>query len=53
MPDECPTCHVDLEDRTTDVWCPRCGWTVRDVDNPREYVDRAHAIAERDAWGAT
>lgn len=49
MLDECPTCRVDLEDCGTDVRCWRCGWTVRDVDNPRKYRDIADEIAGREA----
>ncbi|WP_280427836.1 hypothetical protein [Nocardia brasiliensis] len=41
---ECPECLVTLDDRGTEVWCWRCGWTVRVWDNPIEYYDRAAAI---------
>lgn len=50
MLDQCPTCRVDLEDRDTDVRCWKCGWTVRDADNGRDYSDRAEAIAERERF---
>lgn len=43
---ECPDCRVTLELSPTEVRCWRCGWTVRDVDNPREYNERADAIRE-------
>lgn len=36
MPYECPECRVDLDDTGTAVRCWRCGWEVRDVDNPLE-----------------
>lgn len=49
--DKCPHCQVDLEDRDTDVRCWKCGWTVRCVDTPCEFYDRADAIAARDAEG--
>lgn len=42
----CPDCEVDLEDTGTEVRCWRCGWSVRDVDNPREYQDRSDAVGE-------
>lgn len=46
MPDQCPDCRVDLDDDGTRVWCFRCGWEIRDVDNPVEYHDRSDAVAE-------
>ncbi|WP_157224312.1 hypothetical protein [Nocardia paucivorans] len=46
LPHECPECRVTLDDHDTEVRCWRCGWTVRDVDSPLEYQDRADAIRE-------
>ncbi|WP_280503843.1 hypothetical protein [Nocardia farcinica] len=40
----CPQCDVDLDDDGTEVRCWKCGWSVRNVDNPHEYYDRADAI---------
>lgn len=48
LPDLCPHCQVDLDDDGTEVRCWRCGWSIRDINQPIEYHDRADAIAERD-----
>lgn len=42
----CPDCDVDLEDRDTDVRCFRCGYTVREVDEPRLFNDIREAIQQ-------
>jgi len=41
----CPDCDVDLEDDGLAVRCWKCGWEVRDVDAPRDYVDIADMVA--------
>lgn len=35
----CPTCDVGLEVTTTSVRCWKCGWEVREVDDPRRFDD--------------
>ncbi|MBF6358132.1 hypothetical protein IU449_26915 [Nocardia higoensis] len=42
----CSKCDVYLDD-VTEFRCFRCGWKIRDVDNPYEYLDCADAIWEQ------
>lgn len=44
--ERCPDCDVDLDADATEVRCWRCGFTVRDVDNPLEYHDRYDEITD-------
>ena len=46
--DRCPRCDVDLDDVGSEVRCWKCGWSVRDVDNPHEYQDRADEVRYRE-----
>lgn len=40
----CDTCRLDLEHDATRVWCWKCGWEVRDVDNGPLYNDLIAAL---------
>lgn len=46
LPYECPNCEVMLDDDGNEVRCWKCGWSVRSVDNAREYYDRSDAMKE-------
>ena len=39
-----------MDDDGTAVRCWKCGYEVRDVDNPRAYSDLSDAVADREAW---
>lgn len=49
LPHECPHCQVILDDDGNEVRCWRCGWTLRSVNDPRGYYDRADAVREAGA----
>lgn len=40
----CDDCRLDLEADATRVWCWKCGWEVRDVDNGPLYTEIRQAI---------
>ncbi len=40
----CDNCRLTLEADDTRVWCFRCGWEVRDVDNGPLFNDVREAI---------
>lgn len=49
MEDTCPDCRVDLDDDGFEVRCWKCGWTLRQQDDPHGYQRRHEAIEYREA----